>query len=110
MSKWEVCKDNVDVLKKILLEELDKEGTEQVTYQNWVSTDRTTLNTVVEKINEFVDEYVTDLIYLKGHDFIAAEQQKHLEEIKNGLTKGEFLILMDPLKIMVILFRTQYKN
>lgn len=95
MDECSSCMLNHETLQEKLIEELETDGFETVTYWNWVSTERASLKSIVEDIYEFVDTYVDELKYLKVHDFITKMQQSSFYQIKMQLRIGEFLILLD---------------
>ena len=53
-----------------------------MTYKSWISTDRTTLKTTVEPVEEFVDHLLVSLNELQKHDFTAKQQSSFLKQIR----------------------------
>jgi hypothetical protein len=49
-------------------------ATEHVTFKQWISTDRSTLNTIVNSGNEFPDILTEKLAVLQSHSFTAVQQ------------------------------------
>ena len=69
--------------------------TENIDYKQWISTDRCSLKTVTEPINEFISCFSLDIWNLTIHHFITKSQTKSLKDIKAGLAENEILILLD---------------
>ena len=84
-----------NALKTEILECFDEKGVDEIAYKQWTSTDRYTLETIIEPSIEFVDTFFEKLDTLKRHDFIAKQQSKFLNEGKSNLKIGEFLVLGD---------------
>lgn len=85
----------VDQYKNILLEKFEEELIEEIQYNKWVSVDRCTMETIVKKTYDFVQELIDSLIKLKSHSFIANMQKEKYNYIKNNLKSGEALITCD---------------
>ena len=68
---------------------------DEVQYKQWVSTDRSTLETIVKKTDDFVDDLCDKLANLLRHDFIAKQQSNYQTDVKDSLQIGEFLVLLD---------------
>ena len=75
-----------------LLTVLDESDTEQVNYKQWVSTDRSTLETHCASADEFVCE---KLEILRPHSFIAKQQASFYSLCKSDLKPGEVLVTLD---------------
>ena len=66
-----------------------------VSYKQWVSTDRSSLVTIENTVNEFV-EILTDKIFeLCHHHFIKVQQAAYLKETKETLDRETCIVLMD---------------
>ena len=74
---------------------MDSEMIDEVQYKQWVSTDRSTLETIVKKTDDFVDDLCDKLANLLRHDFIAKQQSNYQTDVKDNLQIGEFLVLLD---------------
>lgn len=85
----------VDSIKSLLKEIFDENFIDNITYKKWTTTDRSNLETHVDPVDEFIDKFCEDLCKLIPHDFIAKSQSKFLEDTKNNLMPGEFLVLGD---------------
>lgn len=73
----------------------EKHMIDDISYQRWISTDRTTLETISKSVNEFIEEFCSNLKLLKRHDYIAKHQSQFCAEKKRTLGDGEMLILAD---------------
>lgn len=91
------CKQcpGIDSLGSSLRKLFDDNFIDNITYKKWTSTDRCTLETHVDTVDEFIHKFCDDLLILLKHDFIAKSQSKYLSEIKSSLKPGEFLVLCD---------------
>ena len=74
---------------------MDSEMIDEVQYKQWVSADRSTLETIVKKTDDFVDDLCDKLANLLRHDFIAKQQSNYQTDVKDNLQIGEFLVLLD---------------
>lgn len=66
-----------------------------VTYKQWISVDRTALETLTKKSEDFVDNFCDQLSKLVAHDFIAKQQSSYWQKMKESLKIGEFLVVCD---------------
>ena len=74
---------------------LSKNSIDDFVYKQWLSTDRTTLQTVSQSTEEFIETFHASLQILKKHDFIAKEQSKFFSDKKSSLKAGEVLVIAD---------------
>lgn len=84
-----------DVLKHILTELFDDNNIDTITYKQWTSTDRSTLETIIKSIEEFVDTLIESLEKLLSHSFTAKQQSQYLNHLKETITIGVFITLLD---------------
>lgn len=91
------CKDcpGFDSLKEFILTALDEQMIEMITYKQWVSTDRCTLDTICSTPEEFTELFVEKLETLTPHSFIAKQQAAFFSHCKESLKPGELLIQAD---------------
>ena len=66
-----------------------------VTYSQWQSTDRTTVQQVTEKSIDFTHSLVWKLQELCKHHFIAVQQTEHVKRIQETMTTKDMLIKID---------------
>ena len=92
-----VCKScpGISALKENLKEHMDVHLIDDVAYKQWVSVDRSTLETVSKSADDFVDEFCEKLEILLPHSFVAKQQSSFQSELKTCLQSGEFLVVCD---------------
>ena len=64
------------------MEIFDKNSINDLIYKQWLSTDRTTLQTVLQNSEEFTECFYACLQTFKKHDFIAKEQSNFVKKKK----------------------------
>ena len=74
---------------------LDDNDVDQIVYKQWVSTDRSTLETRCASAEVFVDTFCEKLDLLRPHSFIATEQASFYAKCKSSLQPGEVLVTAD---------------
>ena len=89
LGECDVC-PGIETLKEELLTHFDKTDVEQIVYKQWVSTDRSTLETYYSPIQEFVDTFCEKVELLHPHSFIATEQASFYAAGKAKLKMGVF--------------------
>ena len=82
-------------LKEDLITSLDKSLIDHVTFKQWVSVDRTTLETYTKPVEEFVEMFCEKLELLRPHSFIASQQAAFYSNCKSELAPGEVLVTAD---------------
>ena len=85
----------VAILKDHLTTYLDENLVDHVTFKQWVSVDRSTLETLTVPVDEFVEILSDKLELLRPHCFIASEQARFFKECKSNLVPGEVLVTAD---------------
>ena len=85
----------IDVLRDILVALLDENLIDNVMFKQWVSVDRSTLETYSMSTDEFVDMFCEKLELLRPHYFIANQQAKFYKDCKLHLSPGEMLVTVD---------------
>ena len=84
-----------ELLHKSLQAAFNKHSIDTVEFKQWTSTDRATLETRVLQVDEFVDCFITMLKKLLVHDFTAKMQSSFMQQKKESLKEGEFLVIAD---------------
>lgn len=84
-----------DVLRHTLTELFDENNIDTITYKQWTSTDRSTLETLIKSIEEFVDSLIESLEKLLSHSFTAKQQSQYLNHLKETIAIGVFITLLD---------------
>ena len=79
--------------KQHIMKEIEDEAIDEISYKQWISTDRSTLETMTAEVDSFCDQFSEKLLQLKRHEFIADQQAKFLNHMKSGLQHGEIIVL-----------------
>ena len=85
----------MDNLRDTLVTLLDGKMIDNVVFKQWVSVDRSTLETYSTSADEFVDMFCEKLELLRPHCFIASQQAEFYKECKSNLSQGEILVTAD---------------
>jgi len=85
----------VSMLKDRLKALMDENLIDTVVYKQWVSVDRSTLETFSKSADDFVDVFCEKLEILLPHSFIARQQSSFQTQLKDKLLPGEFLVIAD---------------
>ena len=75
------------------LEELD--FTEEITYRQWMTTNRCTLLTVTETVETFIESLAKKVVSLTRHHHVAEMQTKYLRQLKETIPTSECIIVGD---------------
>lgn len=91
------CKDCPDSssLENNLTKQLEQKYIEQLSFEQWVTTDRCDLETIVKSADEFLPFFCLKLESWIPHDFVKTEQSEFLKNTKSKLQDGEFLAILD---------------
>ena len=87
------CSNLMEDFILYLMEIFDKNSIDDLIYKQWLSTDRTILQTVLQNLEEFTECFHAGLQTLKKHDFIAKEQSKFCSEKRKGKKKKKKRVL-----------------
>ena len=66
-----------------------------MTFKQWVSNPRTTLETLVKTSEAFISYFYEKLCDLLPHAYISMQQSAYSREIKDNLQDGEFQVIVD---------------
>ena len=94
LGECDVC-PGIEMLQQEMLTHFEEADIEQIVYKQWVSTDRSTLETLCSSFQEFIDTFCEKVELLRPHSFIAQEQASYYAACKAGLKRGEFLVTAD---------------
>jgi len=94
LGECDACPE-IEVLKEELLTYFDENYVEQIVYKQWVSTDRSTLETFCSPVEEFAETFCKKIELLRPHSFIAIEQASFYAHCKATLKMGDFLVTAD---------------
>lgn len=81
----------IELFKEALILCFEKEMIDNITCKQWVTVDRCNFETFNKPVDEFVEEFCSQLNNLKKHDFIA-KQSMFFSETKNSLEENEAVI------------------
>ena len=59
---------------------------EEITYKQWVNTDRTKLITVVEAKDDLIENLASQIEKLTRHSFTAKSQSQYMKTLKANMT------------------------
>ena len=85
----------VSKLRDDLTTLLDENLVDNIIFKQWVSVDRSTLETYTKPVDEFVDMFCEKLQLLCPHSFIAAQQASYYSDCKYGLSPREMVVTVD---------------
>ena len=85
----------ISCLRDNLATLLDESMIDTITFKQWVSVDRCTLETFIKPVDEFIDLFCEKLEVLCPHAFIAAQQASFFRDCKSSLAPGEMLVTAD---------------
>ncbi len=71
---------------------LDENLIDNITFKQWVSVDRTTLETYTKPVDEFVDMFCEKL---RPHAFITGQQASFYSDCKSTLSPRDMLVTVD---------------
>lgn len=92
MRQCKRCPGEEELLNFLQTHLLDEE---EILYNQWLSTDRTTLFTVNENKSAFIEKLVKDIKNLSRHSFIAKAQSNYFKSLKENLTENQAIVNMD---------------
>lgn len=81
--------------KETLRQLLDENDIDEITYKQWISTDRDSLETMIKPTDDFLDLFIEKLKNLLPHSLISKEQNAFLNFRKNSLKENEYVIVCD---------------
>ena len=88
------CPEKV-ALKEFLHSEIDDDDDEPIVYQQWETTDRCTMRTLVSSPMEYIDILCDAIDNLTSHSYIARCQSRYLITRKNCLDSSSCMVLLD---------------
>ena len=94
LGECEVC-PGTDPLKQDLYSIFDEHMIDTITYKQWIAVDRSSLETVSQHSDHFVESFCEKLETLCSHSFIASQQSKFFNENKSSLKLGEIIVFAD---------------
>ena len=88
-SDYPGTEDLENLLKNML------KDNQQVTYKEWIHTDRSEICTVTLEVDDFIEKYIEKILKLKSHHYINKAQSGFLKKQKEELNEDTAIILMD---------------
>lgn len=85
----------MDRFEKWFLEELQERNIIEITYEQWISTDRCDIETLVKPVEDFVSYFCEKLEKLLTHDYIKTQQASFLYNMKANLQENEVVVICD---------------
>lgn len=92
--KCSECLDKTS-LKELLQESFEEHCIDTITYKKWTATDRSSLETVVESTEDFIESFISKLGVLAHHSFIAEQQSNFLKNLQETILPNEFIVVLD---------------
>ena len=94
MGTCESC-PGINVLREYLSAVMDDHIIDNVIFKQWVSVDRSTLETFSKSADDFVEIFCEKIQTLLPHSFIAAQQATFYKDTKETSQPGEVLVTAD---------------
>ena len=107
LSKCTQC-PGTGPLEERLHKIMDDNLIDNIQYQQWTHTDRSSLITVVQPVEEFLDSFIDMLQKLKYHDYIAKVQNSFFNQLKTALRPDEYIVVQIFQKTINVLFKMQF--
>ena len=85
----------VDNLRKFLTDIFESNAVDEITYKQWITTDRSTIETITHSTDEFLEILFDKLKLLLHHSFIAVQQTNFQNELKLVLNANEYIVMCD---------------
>ena len=89
------CCPGISKLKNYLQKLLEENMIDEIVYKQWISVDRSSLESICNTCDEFVESFCEKLNILLFHYFVAKQQAKFYVDCKSGLKIGELLVAVD---------------
>ena len=93
----EYCPDDLNIKEKVLLmlRKSNYEDDDNITFKQWVQTDRSEFIDMTLSFDEYIDKLILDLQKLKTHHFITKQQSCYIKNLKENIKEDEAIIVMD---------------
>jgi hypothetical protein len=85
------CNNLIQQLKEIFEENM----VDKILYKQWITVDRTSLETIQSSTEDYLEKFSEKLHRLLTHSYIAKEQSNFLNKKKTELQPGECLVICD---------------
>lgn len=77
------------------MEIFEKHSIDVATYKQWITSPKTTLETLMKPASEFIDYLCAKIWELLPHAYVAQQQSQISRELKDQLLHGEFQVIVD---------------
>jgi len=84
-----------DILKDHLFNIIGEYDDTEITYKQWITTDRSTLAQMTTPVQEFVSVLIDNLEKLTSHSYIAKSQSSYLQQLKDNISANTAILLLD---------------
>lgn len=71
----------------------DLKDRDEISYQQWISTDRTALVTITETKDDFIENFSNQILKLTRHSFTSKAQSKYMNDLKMTMPPLEDVIM-----------------
>ena len=85
----------ISQLKDYLNDVMDDNYIDSIQYKQWVSVDRSTLETITKSADDFVDSFCDQIKLLIPPSFIAKQQSLFQMNVMSSLLPGQFIVIGD---------------
>jgi hypothetical protein len=94
LGECELCEKEEEL--RLRIETLyDETCTDEIAFKRWTHTDRSNLETVVKKIDDFLSEFFQCIKLYQHHAFITRAQSTFYSDTKQDIKEGEVLVVCD---------------
>ena len=94
LRKCSAC-PGTEKVRGILEDGFGENMVEKITFHQWISVDRCSLETIEKSTSDFIDFFCEKLCALVRHDFIAKQQSSFMSSTKENLKDLEVLVSCD---------------
>ena len=74
---------------------MDANMVDTLEYKQWTSTDRSTMETIIQPVDEFLQSFIQALKKLQRHDLIAKLQPSFVNHARQALRPNELIVIAD---------------
>jgi len=94
LGEFELCEKEEEL--RLRIETLyDETCMDEIAFKRWTHTDRSNLETVVKKIDDFLSEFFQCIKLYQHHAFITRAQSTFYSDTKQDMKEGEVLVVCD---------------
>jgi hypothetical protein len=94
LGEFELCEKEEEL--RLRIETLyDETCMDEIAFKRWTHTDRSNLETVVKKVDDFLSEFFQCIKLYQHHAFITRAQSTFYSDTKQDMKEGEVLVVCD---------------